>query len=646
MYFRRKKTPSGTVLQLLESYRNPEGQPRQRVVLSLGSEAVPEAHWKELGHRVEQRLYGRPGLFDHECDPAVQQWVDTIVRRVDLRGRWQPARGAGGKTAQAAQATEEHGQVLDGVLLDQVQHTHATSLGPELVAWHVWRRLGMPECLERLGFNALQRQVAAASVINRLVDPVSDHAMRGWLERSAAVELVGEEVVSGGKDRFYRVSDKLLDNQEAIEAHVRRAQRKALSLERTILLYDLTNTYFEGALARNPKARRGKSKHKRNDCVQIVVGMVFDQHGFELAHRIFEGNRNDATTLIEMVEALEAVVREETELFSAGPPLLIIDSGVATRANRELLRSKGFNYLVNDSRPGRKAYREEFLSGEGFTTVSPRGGTAGVEVRKIRDPLSPPADTSRENADWLVLCKSPARRGKEEGIRSKAEDRFLASLSKLGERLEKGRLKDRDKIDQALGRVLARTPRIARFYHVVIEPTQGDEAAGTAAKGPACRLTWTRRDEAYRTDDELLGCYVLRTDRAGLSAEEIWHLYMTLTRAEDGFRALKSDLGLRPNRHHIEDRVDGHVFVTVLAYQLVHHVLHGLRQQGDTRSWQTLRRVLATHCYATQVVPTTGGQTYRIRKPGVPDEVQQGIYRALGIDWRKLPTTKTYTPTR
>jgi len=654
MYFRRKKTPSGVVLQLLESYRNPEGQPRQRVVLSLGNAAVPEAHWGEISQLVERRLYGRPDLFAHQSAPVVQGWVDGIVRRVDLQGRWQPARGAGEAPAASSGAgpTTVAGEQVDGVVLDEVTHTHATSLGPELVGWQVWQRLGMPGCLERLGFNPRQRQVAAASVINRLVDTVSDHGMGGWLERSSVGELVGAEVLAGGKDRFYRVSDKLLEHQVAIEAHLRGEQRKAFSLERTIFLYDLTNTYFEGALARNPKARRGQSKHKRNDCVQVVVGMVFDQHGFELAHRVFEGNRHDATTLVEMVTALEAVVREEAELFSAGPPLLILDAGVATRKNRALLRAKGFHYLVNDSRPGRTAYREAFASGEGFTRVAPRSDAPEVEIRKLRDPLGPPADAENAEADWLLLCKSPARRGKEEGIRSTAEQRFLASLQGLGERVARGRLKDRDKIDQALGRLLARHPRIARFYQVAVEaadPAPDAILASPEAKkptGPAYRLTWGRRDEAYRTDDELLGCYVLRTDRDGFTAEELWHLYMTLTRAEDGFRALKSDLGLRPNRHQIEDRVDGHVFLTVLAYHLVHHVLYALRQQGDTRSWETLRRVLGTHCYATQIVPTASGRTYRLRKAGVPDEVQQGIYRALDINWRNLPTTKTCTTTR
>jgi transposase len=651
MYLRRKKAPSGKVLQLLEAFRNSEGQPRQRVVLSLGNAAVPEEHWEQIGRLVEQRLYGRPGLFDGQAPSTVREWVDTIVRRVDLRGRWRPARRGRDEAQEEPCAGGQESEVVDGVLIDEVTHTHGASLGPELVARHVWNRLRMPECLERLGCNALQRQVAAASVINRLADPVSDHGMIGWIERSAIRELLGEgaEALGAGKDRFYRITDKLLENQDAIEAHLRREQRKAFSLTRTIFLYDLTNTYFEGVMATNEKARRGKSKEKRNDCPQIVVGMVFDQYGFELAHRVFEGNRNDATTLVDMVGTLQAVVREEADLFSARRPLVIMDAGVATRKNRKVLRGEEFDYLVNDSRRGRKAYRDLFLSGEGFSKISNREGGSEVEIRKIRDPLDS-ANTADQKADWLVLCKSEARRGKEEGIRSKAEERFVRALQGLEERVEKGRLQDREKIDQAVGRILARHPRVARFYHVAVEekpsgcaPEVAAAKPDTKAKGRSCQLAWVRKDDAYAADDELLGCYVLRTDREELGAEEIWHLYMTLTRAEDGFRALKSDLGLRPNRHHVEDRVDAHVFLTVLAYQIVQHVLHTLRQQGDTRNWDTLRRVLSTHCYVTQIVPTAHGKTYRLRKAGEPDEVQKAIYQALGVEWRKLPATKICT---
>ena len=119
---------------------------------------------------------------------------------------------------------------------------------------------------------------------------------------------------------------------------------------------------------------------------------------------------------------------------------------------------------------------------------------------------------------------------------------------------------------------------------------------------------------------------------------------MTLSKAEDGFRALKSECGLRPNHHQLEHRVDAHIFISILAYQLQRFILYQLEQQGDHRSWSTLRRVLQTHTYSTIVIPTNTGVTYRIRKPGIPEECQRHIYNLLGVQLNKLPKTKIVIP--
>jgi transposase len=645
MYFRRKTSPSGQVLQLLESYRNVEGQPRQRVVVSLGNAAVPEKHWEEIATVVEKRLYGQPELFPGEHPAVVNEWADIIVRRVDLGGRWQPLRAV--KAAGNGRGEEEACAVtLDGVRLDGVGHTDTASLGAELVGWQVWHELGMPGLLEQLGFNEAQRQAAAASVLNRLVEPVSERGLAQWLQTSALAELVGEGVLRAGKDRFYRVSDQLLEHQERLEAHLRQAQRRAFSLERTIFLYDLTNTYFEGRAEANPKAQRGRSKHKRHECPQLVVGMVFDEHGFELAHRVFAGNRNDSTTLVEMVQSLERVVQEEADLFTANQRLVVVDAGVATRKNLALLRESGLDYLVNDSRQGRVAYREAFSEREGFVRIEGRAGKPPVEVRMIRDPAverEAEADatgekTEEEEADWLVLCRSEARGGKEQAIRSKAEEKFLDAVGRLKKRVETGRLKQKEKIERVMGRLEAKHPRVARFYTIELEETKPAPAEGST---PSYRVSCRRKEEPYEEQEELLGCYVLRSNKEGLRAEQLWGLYMTLTQAEDGFRTLKSDLGLRPNRHHTEDRADAHVFITVLAYHVLHYILHTLRGYGDTRSWATLKRVLKTHCYTTILVPTDRGEIHRIRKAGQPDARQKAIYRMLGVVWNKLPVKRS-----
>lgn len=608
MYFREKKTPTGRVLQLIESYRSTEGKPRQRVIVSLGNAQIPQSLRGLIARMVENHLRGRTELFSISDDSDARQWVDDIVRRIAARP---PSTG---------NVLERD---VDGVLLDEVQHETVSELGPELVGLHAWRQLGLEECLKSLGFNEIQRKDAAVSVINRLVDSVSEHRLDAWLSQTALPELLGENVLREGDDRFYRVSDKLLSHQSAIEKHIRDRQHSLFSLDRSVFLYDLTNTHFEGVCRRNPKAKHGKNKQKRNDCRQVVVGMVFDGSGFELGHKVFEGNQSDSKSLVEMVETLNACTGLGKD-SAQGKPIVIVDGGIASRKNLKLLRENGFSYLVNDSRRGRGRYEEEFSVEEGFELVTEREEKAPVLVRvltEVRDEDCP---------ERVVLCRSDARGEKERAIMSNAEERYLKSLDKLSQRVKSGALVDKKKIERSLGRIQSRHTRIQRYYDVEVIGEQR-----------VCNLVWKRKDEDIQRASKLHGCYVLRTDIETLTSIELWKLYITLTRAEDGFQALKRDLGLRPNRHHKEDRVDGHIFITVLAYQLMCYICRALEEQGDGRDWETICRVLRTHCFTTIILPTRSGTVYRIRKAATPEECQAEIYRAMGIDWKNLPTTKT-----
>jgi transposase len=608
MFFRLKETRSGQVLKLVESYRDDTARPRHRAVVSLGNAPLAREDWKPVAKAVEDRLYGRETLLARELSAEHAAWVDRIVRQVGSEGRWQPFAGP---------APDE--EYLDGVCALAVSHTDTAELGPVLSGWETWKRLGMPELLNTLGFNRSQSQAAAISVINRLVDPTSEHSLLDWYRRTGLPELMGNGLRGAGDDRFYRVSDLLLARQGDIERHLRERQSSLFNLERTVLLYDLTNTHFEGVCPRNPKAKRGANKQKRNDCAQIVVGMVFDQYGFEMAHKVFEGTRNDGKSLVEMIGELNAAVAPGKE-----KPLVVMDAGVATRKNLNLLREHGFGYLVNDSRGQRQRYLEVFREQQEFQIVQGREGKAPVRVRVMDDPQ--PADLDGDRLERIVLCKSEPRGEKEHAIVSNAERRFLDALGKLATRVEKKRLKARSKIEQAIGRIQARHPRAKKFYTITLE---------NAAEG--LRLRWTRDDELLAEAADLWGCYVLRTDEQTLNEHELWQLYISLTQAEDGFKALKTDLGLRPNPHHKEERVDAHVFICVLAYHLLRNILWTLEQKGDHRNWETLKRVLRTHCYTTILLPTRNGLTHRIRKAGQPEECQKTIYRNLGIDWGGLP---------
>ncbi|MHA1574409.1 MAG: IS1634 family transposase [Alphaproteobacteria bacterium] len=637
MYFRTKKTPSGTVLQLVESFRLTDGSPRQRIVASLGNPNIEAEHWAQVAKAVEKRLYGREEMFDWDYPDIVRRHIDRIVRQVDMQGRWrrrpEQTDGAGRNCGPSA---ERQDATIDGVFLEKIEHEHSAALGALLVGRHAWRELDFDGCLGELGFSRAQRQAAAATILNRLVDPVSENALGQWVKASAMPELFGEELLRAPRDRFYRASDKLLEHKEAIEAHVRQRQQKVLSLQRTLFLYDLTNTYFEGKAHLNPKAKRGRSKHKRHDCPQIVIGMVFDEHGFELGHEIFEGNRHDSPTLPQMLERMQQAIAERNELFHQAKPVVVLDGGLASKRNLKALRRMGFGYFVNESRNGRKAYAEHFKSDEGFTPLARKDGQSTVEVKMIPDPQAEPEDAA---PDTLVLCRSQGREHKERAIRSTADTRLLEGLEALEKRVAKGKLKDPVKIERAIGALLARHSRVARFYEVTVEKLPEPNECG------ACRqLRWTSKKDHAEEDEQLLGCYAIRTDQDNVDAQTIWQTYMTLTRAEDGFRALKSDLGLRPNRHHVERRVDGHVFICVLAYHLLQYIRYRLHEKGDTRCWPTIKRLLATHCYATVVAPTKDHGLLRIRKAGRPEFAQRAVYDALDVEWRNLPVIRERVP--
>lgn len=626
MFFARKTSPSGHTLQLLESYRNEEGKSRHRVVVSLGDVDIPKVMWGGVSDAVELRLTGQGCLFGLE--PAAAEWVDWVVHRIETRDQHRRRQPSGPA-------------YIDGVLLDGVKHTRHTSLGPELLGLHAWDQLGMPDMLDVLGFNRAQRDAAAVSVINRLSYPVSENGLASWVKTSSLVDLLGEHVAQARRDRFYRVSDRLLEHQQHIEAHLRKAQARHFSLQRTLVLYDLTNSHFEGTCRGNPKAKHGANKQKRFDCVQIAVGMVFDEYGFGLAHKTFAGNRSDSKTLVEMIAELDKMTENDGTFGSLMPPTVIVDAGIATKANLGELRRRGYPYLVNETRKNREKYAKEFAEDALFQPVSDRDGRTSVKVRRIEISVPGKRRDDAPQKDYVVLCKSAERRQKELAIRSRAEERFLAALEKLAQRLQKGKLKDQSKIDQAIGRLRQGHSRVSGYYQIWSERNPEDQ--GTETKMPGSILKWKRHDNAYTAGDELMGCYALRTTRDDLEPERIWHVYTTLSKAEDGFRALKSNLGLRPNRHRTEDRADAHVFITVLAYHLLRFILETLNRAGDRRSWPTLRQILQTHQYATVVVPTRPGTTYLLRQPGEPEECHRQIYGHFGISVPSLPQRRVET---
>ena len=562
MYFRTKFIKGTPLVQLVQSFRNEEGQPRQRVIASLGDAKLPEADKPLIAEAVERQLQGVRDFLDSNLSGEAASWVARIVQL------------AGSSKAAAPVVCES----VDGVILEKIETSNIVQLGPQLVALQAWEELRFTPMLEELGMNASQIATAQLMISNRLIEPLSEWALIDWSQRTALPELLGIRMTKSTKDRLYQTSDELLAHRKTIEAKLRERSADLFSLSRSVILYDVTNTHFEGICEKNPKARHGKNKQNRNDCRQVSIGVAFDEHGLPLAHEVFEGNMADTKTLKTVLDRLE--------IKDGGcKPVVIIDAGFYSKENITMLKEGGYSYLINITRGSRAEYAELFEK-ETFEALPGRKEDEKVEVKRITDP--------EDEASQLLLCRSAQRHLKEEAMVSKAEVRFLADVKSLNERIQKGRLKKVGLIERKIGALQKKHPRIQRFYTL---------------------------------------------------SHEMWNLYMTLLKAEAGFAMLKGELGLRPNYHQLEDRVDGHVFISVLAYHLLSWVCQRFESSGDTRDWKTIRRLLSTHSITTTSLALIDGRIIHIRKSSVPDVEQALVYKILGIDWKNaFKTEKTELP--
>lgn len=601
MYFRTKSIKGSALTQLVQSYRNEEGLPRQRVVASLGDAQLPENEKKFIAQAVEARLQGEQELCELMLSDEAAPWVDRIVQLASA------SKGANKVVSN---------KTIDGVLIDQIETENVVQLGPQLVAIKAWEELGFGPMLGGLGMNASQIATAQLMISNRLIEPLSEWALIDWAGRTALPGMLDISISKTAKNRLYQMSDKLYGHRRSIEKQLRKHEKELFGLKRSIILYDVTNTHFEGLCQSNAKARHGKNKQKRNDCRQVAVGMAFDEYGFPLANEIFEGNMADTKTLEVMLERL-AEIDWEGEA-PAGKPVVILDAGFASKENLALLKARGYSWLINITRGSRSKYAGYFEQ-ESFIELPGRKASQKVEVKKIADP--------EDEESHLLLCRSAQRRKKEVAMISNAEQRFLKDAETLGKRIKDGGLIKSDIIERRIGALLKKHPRVARFYTLTHQKQEKN-------------LLVERQEEKMEKALDLCGDYVLKTDQE-MEASELWELYMTLLKAEAGFKMLKGALGLRPNYHQLEERVEGHIFISILAYHLLNWVHLRLAESGDNRDWRSIRRLLSTHSLVSTRLPLEDGRVLRTRKPSVPDAEQALVYKKLGIDWRFMcPATK------
>ena len=602
MFIRRTKTRTvGTqdhyfTFRLVKSVRI-GNKVRQRTLLNLGAHFdLPPAQWPLLYQRLDDLLAGQATLMDYpeEVDNHAQRIVAQLISRQ-------------AETSPDADDTSSTGE-LHRVDVDSLQLVRPRTVGVEHVGLWAMQQVGLRALLAQLGLNSRQQAAAMGSIIGRLAAPGSERATHRWLRDTSALgDLLQVDFENYSLMQLYRASDALMVHRKAIEEHLFDAAMTLFDLQPTVTLYDLTNTYFEGDAGAQEKAQRGHSKEKRSDCPLLTLGLMLDASGFVRRSQVFAGNVSEPHTLAEMLSALQA----------PKGALVVMDRGIATQDNITWLAAQGYRYLVV-SRERKRTF--DLASAMTVTTATQQP----VHLHKV---------LSEDGQEARLYCYSEAREQKEKAIAERFAKRFENALTTLSEGLSRPRTQKRiDKIWQRIGRLKEKSHGVAQHYDIDVTSS----ADGTQALA----INWRRQLEdcascrSLSVNGSMLthpGVYCLRSNQTDWDEETLWRTYITLTDLEAVFRSQKSELGLRPIYHHKALRTEGHLFITVLAYQLVQVIRRRLRQHGQSESWTLLRRILNGQQRITATFRRADDCALHVRKATVAETAQREIYQALGI---------------
>ncbi|MDA3832797.1 MAG: IS1634 family transposase [Spirochaetales bacterium] len=572
--------------RLVESKRTEQGV-RQYTLLNLGADfSFPREQWPDLVKRIENILSGQQALFDIDND--IEEIAQDIASKI---------------IASYQDVSDYDDNDYREVDLNSLELNRPRSVGGEHVALEALRFLGLDTKLKDLGFNGPQTAAAIGTILGRCCEPGSELATHQWLqERSALGELINYDFNDLSLYGLYQASDQLLKKKTAIEQHLFERERNVFGLRETITLYDLTNTYFEGQCKANALAARGHSKEKRSDCLLVTLGLVLDSSGFPRRSHVYEGNVSEPKTLSEMLHDLE-----KGRAVTDPRPTVVMDAGIATEDNVAWLKEHQYPYLV----VSRKKHREFDASS---AVVVKEDDECTVRVQKNFD---------EETQETLLYCHSSQREKKDQAIDDRVTRRLEEALQKLAAGLNKKQcLKKYDKVMVKIGRLREKYSRASKQYTITVEK---DDASGNATK-----ITWQQK-AAQNTTDSYPGVYCLRTSHTDWDETTLWNTYTMLTDLEAVFRSLKSELGLRPVHHQLTARISGHLFITVLAYHLVHTIRFRLKKEDIFSSWSSLLKLLSTQCRVSVSMQCKNGKTVHVRKSTRPEPRQQEIYSALGI---------------
>lgn len=588
--------------RLCESYRC-DNTVRHQTILHLGSlDQIPEIDQKKalairIDELVKQSHTGKQNLFqppDQLIESLAQKFFASIKekQRLDIAA----------------------GKDYHRVDTDTIKNRNIKEIGSEWLCMQALEQLDITSFLSLKGWQAEHIQLALTHIVSRATYPASELRTSQWIkENSAVCELTSYPIEKITKDKLYDISKCLYKVKEDLEKHLSKRTNELFDLTDKIILYDLTNTYFEGSMRSSKIAKFGKSKEKRSDARLIVLAVVVNTEGFLKYSQIFEGNIADSKTLKQIICELSSRTSSTQR-----HPIVVLDAGIATEDNLKLLKQHNFDYMCV-SRSNMKRYSVD-------TASKP------IEILdKKKQALTLQKIAVEGNTDTWLRVHSQAKALKESGMNSRFSQRFEQGLWQIKESLDKkSGVKKQEKVWERIGRLKAKYQSIHKYYDI---DTQANN------KGTVTNIVWKQKPIEKKE-----GYYLLRTTLDQKDEHVQWTIYNAIREIEATFRTLKTDLDLRPVYHKTDEASMAHLHLGLLAYWVVNTIRHQLKQKSITNEWRDIVRIMNTQKIVTTTMENEYNQQITIRQCSEPTDQVNKIYTALKYKSQPFSRKKSVVP--
>ena len=573
-----------------------DGKVKQVTILYLGSDKLlnDKENRRIVLEILKSKIFKQPNLFPTQAPQQLKDLAQKYYEKYCLK--YNQLEDNPTSIPPNPKSAQFHNVDVKGLEVIDTKE-----FGAEYLCKQTLEKLQLQTILKDLGMSPEQISLALISIAAKAIYSSSEYKTSQILSMNSSLKELYNYRKTITHKQLYEIADLLYNHKQDIDRYLYHNIINMFDIEDKIVIFDISNTFFETGKTQSKLAKYGKSKENRYDCPLVVFTGVINAEGFIRHSRIYEGNKVDSTTLEDMIEDMKRYSNSQTK------HTIVIDAGIATDENLKYLSQSEYNYVCV-SRKKVKEYELESINTKKIYLTN--RGKNKVELSIFKP---------QGYDDTWMYVKSERKRLKETSMSNKLRQRFEQHLEEIKNSLYKPRgIKKINKVWERIGRAKQKNNRVSARYDIKVEEDK--------QRGVATNITWTYVPNKIKKDKQN-GIYFIRTNLDTEQESILWKIYNTIREVESTFRSLKTELNIRPVHHQKDERIASHIYLTVLAYQLVNTIRYMLKGNEINHDWTNIKRIMSVQKLQTIVVPTDK-QTIYIRKPSVPIEQVKQIYKA------------------